>query len=384
MFEIPILTLMPSSGAVPSSEYDPVSQAEYTEWELNDEARFSFVVPAVFQPGSDIVLTLQESTPAAGLNHKWQATILLMRPAAHETDAATEQDTVSNEYASSSTADLLTTRSFNLTSGGAISGLAVAAGDMISVCLKRIAASGTEDSNPVKLFYLSVSITLTAETGTGSGCYGRVGQIVEDVRQLFNDDGGGFIENDALILHWINRCLADIAQAGYWRTTGTIALVSGTASYDLLSGLSGFIDVHGAEWNSGNRPQALVCLSNRARYDWLKSLEQSGSRPEYYYVESNILHLTPVPTSSSASGLAVHYSYLPDELDCYSGYTPPIPKAYDTVLINYCLAQSFKKDRSAPDSDRKFQDYQALYERGKADLMEQNTPPITVLRSYRS
>ncbi|MCA1961476.1 MAG: hypothetical protein LDL33_11850, partial [Desulfomonile sp.] len=62
MPEIPINTLLPSTAAVPSSEYDPVSQAPYTSWEVGDEAHFSVVVPPEYQLRSELALRLQEST----------------------------------------------------------------------------------------------------------------------------------------------------------------------------------------------------------------------------------------------------------------------------------------------------------------------------------
>jgi len=70
MPEIPINTLLPSTAAVPSSEYDPVSQAAYTSWEVGDEAHFSVAVPPAYRLGSDLAVRLQESTPSPYRLHR--------------------------------------------------------------------------------------------------------------------------------------------------------------------------------------------------------------------------------------------------------------------------------------------------------------------------
>jgi|GEM_PF-615101 len=368
MPEIPINTLLPSTAAVPSSEYDPVSQAAYTSWEVGDEAHFSVAVPPEYRLGSDLAVRLQESTPSPNRLHRWRARVLLVRPSAHQTDEVTEQDVIEQEFASSSTPDLLTMRSFNLTAAGRISGLDVQAGDMISVTLARIGASGDEDPEPIKLFHLSVTYTLVQDyTGPGV-CLGRVGQIIEDVRALFNDEGGGFLENDALIMDWINRCQAEIAKIGYWRTTAALDLMSGSGSYDLLTALPDAIDVRGVRLAVTGEP--LTRVHSFGEFMDLRAEEPLAAEPRYYLVESNALHLSPVPSSGSATGLSVEYAYLPDNLGCESGYSPPLPRAYDTLYVNYCLSQAFKRDRHAPGAEEKRQVYDDLFKTELADLVQ--------------
>lgn len=355
MPEIPISTLLPSTAAVPSSEYDPVSQAAYTSWEVGDEAHFSFAVPPEYQTGSDLVLRLQESTPGQNRGHRWRARVLLVRPSAHQTDEATEQEVIEFEFASSSTADLLTMRSFNLTTAGAISGVGVQAGDMVSVTLSRVSALGDEDPDPIKLFHLAVRFDFGQEHAQPGACLGRVGEIIEDVRELFNDEGGGFLENDALIVDWINRCQAEIAKTGYWRTTAALDLVSGVGTYDLLTEPVDAIDVLGARIASTGTP--LTRVNGFGEFMEIRAAEPTAELPRYYLVESDTLHLTPVPVSGAGSGLWLEYSYLPQNLGCESGYTPRLPRAYDSLYVNYCLAQAFKRDRHAPGAEEKYQSY---------------------------
>ena len=52
MTDIRIDSFIPSSGAVPSTGYDPASQASYTEWELGDEGHFSVIVLNTYATGS--------------------------------------------------------------------------------------------------------------------------------------------------------------------------------------------------------------------------------------------------------------------------------------------------------------------------------------------
>ena len=55
-----IETLAPSEGAVPSNSYDAASQTGYTLWDVNDEARFSIVVPDDYMSGSDFFLSIRD------------------------------------------------------------------------------------------------------------------------------------------------------------------------------------------------------------------------------------------------------------------------------------------------------------------------------------
>ena len=110
MAEIPVWTLIPSSGAVPSELYDPVSQAGYTESELDDEARFGIVVPDCYLNGSDFFLRLHESSSSESAKHKWQVTALLFRPGVHATDEQDDVETSAYEFESAAVSDQLSTR----------------------------------------------------------------------------------------------------------------------------------------------------------------------------------------------------------------------------------------------------------------------------------
>jgi hypothetical protein len=360
---------------IPEVGVDATSGGVYIAWELNDEGAFNFQVSDLYQAGTEIELAFEESSSGVSLNHKWQFTVTVLRPSTSSTDAATWQDVLTEQYTSSSAANRLLSRSVYLTTDGEIDSQAVAAGDIITVVWTRIAASANEDAAVIRVF--NVDVTQTLETaGAGAGtCLGRVGEIIEDVRALFNDDGGGFIENDSEILQWINRCQMEIAKTGLFRKTGYLNIVSGAQSYDLLSGLSDFVDLNGLRLSGTNRP--ISSVSNRADWNLLNTPPASGTVPYWYFAESNKLYLWPTPTSGITSGLAVEYSYLPTDLGCTSGYTPDLPQAYDMVFTNYALAQAFKRDRHAPGADQKYEVYSQLYQQSLQDLVTQAGPPST-------
>ena len=212
-----IETLAPSEGAVPSNSYDAASQTGYTLWDVNDEARFSIVVPDDYMSGSDFFLSIRESSSSVSMNHQWRIKTLLLRPGVNVTDELTESETFEQEYQSPVTADQLATRTFKVT-GSAITGkignVEIASGDVLSFTIKRIAATSDEDPNPTKVLNLGLSVA--RDEASISDCAGRVGAIVDTVRDLFNESVGGFLSED-FIIRSINRCQQDLAQEDYWR-----------------------------------------------------------------------------------------------------------------------------------------------------------------------
>jgi hypothetical protein len=382
MTEIPIQTLLPSSGAVPLNAYDPQSRAGYTAWDLDDEARFSIVVPNDYHIGSDFYLRLHESSNASSASHRWQVTTLLLRPGIHNTDELTKVETHIQEFESSSRADRLTLRTFAVTGSGAagcVSDAPIQATDILAITMKRIAASTNEDPNPIRLFDVSLE-TATSETAL-SQCAGRVGTIVDSVRDLFNEATGGFLSDD-LILRSINRCQQELAQENYWRREAWVRAASGVSEVELLSALPDYQDIHQAHFSGCDHPMA--ALPGFREYQELKTGALAPGVPEYYLIQNNKMYVWPPPQSDLSSGYRIYHSYMPEELTCSSvNPNPSIPRAHDMIFVYFTLKQAFLRDRHAPGADVKFQEYLRLYEMEKQRLLGEGDPPLLALRSYR-
>jgi len=382
MAVIRIERLIPSSGAVPAEGYDATSLVGFTQWEPADEARFSIVVPDTYMSGSNVVLTLHESTPSVSARHAWQVKTLLVRPSVHVTAQDSVMQTVSGEYEAATVADRLTTRTLAVTgatAAGRIGETNIEPGDYLSFVLKRPSASAGEDPNPIKVFALSLEIV--ADDTAVSDCPGRIGRIVDTVRDLFNEAGGGFL-SDQFIVRSINRCLQELAQDDYWRAETWIPSVAGANRIDLLAAIPRFQDVHQVRFSGRANPMAP--LSGYKEYDELRTASNSMGVPEYYAVQNTALFVWPPPQESLASGFCIYHSYVPDDLTCGpESPDPPLPRAHDVVFVYYVLRQSFLRDRHAPGADLKFQEYSALYDREKQKLLGEGDPPGLSLRPYR-
>ena len=382
MPDIRIDSFVPSSGALPSTGYDPISQASYTEWELDDEGHFSVAIPDTYAAGSDIFLNIQESSSSTSLNHQWQVTTLLLRPGMHETDEETDVEVFTQEYVSSATPDQLTARTFQVTGaieGGRISDTAIAAGDVLSFTVKRIAATQNEDPNPVRMLGLTVSIS--ASEATVSSCHGRVGKIIDAVRDLFNEAVGGFI-SDEFILRSLNRCQQDLAKEDYWRRETWLPASSGAYTTDLLTNMADYQDIHQVYFSGRNYP--MTALGSFKQYEELRTGSQATANPEYYVVQNNTMYVWPIPGLDVNSGYCVYHSYQPSDLTCSSvNPSPPIPKAHDSIFVYHALKDAFLRDRHAPGADAKFREYSQLYEAEKQRLLGEADPPKLSLRSYR-
>jgi len=382
MTEIPIQALVPSSGAVPSNAYDPVSQAGYTAWELDDEARFSLVVPDDYHTGSDFFVRIEESSASASARHRWHVTTLLLRPGIHNTDETSKVETHAQEYESSSGVDRLTNRTFAVTGSGqvgCVSDAPIQPGDVLSFTIKRMAASTNEDQYPIRLFDVSHE-TATSETAV-SLCAGRVGTIIDSVRDLFNEATGGFLSDD-IILRSINRCQQEIAQENYWRREAWIPAVSGGSYVELLSALPDYQDIHQVHFSGSDHPMA--SLPGFREYQELKTGSNAPGVPEYYLVQNGRMYVWPPAQNDVSSGYRIYYSYMLEELTCSSiNPNPPIPRAHDMIFVYFALKQAFLRDRHAPGADVKFQEYVRLYEMEKQRLLGEGDPPLLALRSYR-
>jgi hypothetical protein len=382
MAEIRIERLIPSSGAAPSEGYDPISSAGFTEWELNDEARFSVVTPPTYRAGNDFYLRIHESTPSTSARHKWQVETLLIRPGMHVTDEQAAKETFSAEYTSAATPDQLSKRAFAVTGqagAGRVADVSLSPGDYLSFTLKRIAASTGEDLNPVKVFSLALDVHLD-ETAV-SDCHGRVGKIVDTVRDLFNETGEDFL-SDEFILRSINRCLQDLAQEDYWRSETWLPASSGVYRIDLSTAIDDHQSLHQLRFSGESSPMAPV--GSYKVFDELRTSAAVRGTPEYYTVQANTLLIWPPPSVTQQSGFCAYHSYLPNDLTCSeTNPDPPLPRAHDMVFVYFVLKQAFLRDRHAPGAEMKFQQYSMLYEREKAKLLAEAEQPGLAIRPHR-
>lgn len=382
MAEIRVERLTPSSGTEPSEGYDPTSSVGFMEWELNDEARFAVVIPQRYRAGNDFFLRIHESTPSASARHKWQVETLLIRPGIHATDEQAAMETFSAEYTSSPTADQFSKREFAVTGqahAGMVAGLSLSPGDYLSFTLKRIVASAGEDLNPIKVFSLGLEVHLD-ETAV-SDCYGRVGKIVDTVRDLFNETSEAFL-SDEFIIRSINRCLQNLAQEDYWRAETWIPASSGVYRIDLNAAIADYQSLHQLRFSGHSSP--MVPVGSFKEFDEKRTSTEVRGKPEYYIVQANTLFIWPSPSVSQQSGFCAYYSYLPDDLTfSQANPDPPVPRAHDMVFVYFVLQQAFLRDRHAPGAENKFQQYSMLYEREKAKLLAEAEQPGLAIRPHR-
>lgn len=382
MSRIAIDKVIPTTGAVPQEDYDPVSHAGFTLWEAGDEACFSLVVPDTYVTGNDFSLQILESSPSPALSHKWQVNTSLIRPGVHVTDEQTFSEICSSQFQSSPIADRLFRRTIVVTgaqSAGTVNGLAIQSGDLLCLTLTRIAASQDEDPQPIKVLDLSLDVSMGI--GPVSGHPGRIGHIIDTVRDLFNEGSGGFISDD-FILRTVNRCLQDLAQHDYWRTETSIPCESEVYRVDLTAAIPSFQSVHQVRYHGSASP--MTCLGSYVEFDQMRSAGTASGIPEYYVVQNTDLLVWPPPASGSESGFSVYHSYVPADLACSDGnVNPPIPRAHDMVFVYFVLKQAFLRDRHAPGADGKFQEYTLLYDRAKQALLGQSEAPVLSLRPHR-
>jgi hypothetical protein len=382
MAVIHIDKIIPTSGATPSETYDPVSMTGFWEWQHDDEARFSIVVPDKYRTGSNLFLRILESTPSVSARHRWQVKTLLLRPGVHETDQEVVSETAVGEVLSASVADQLTSRLVQVTGAsfaGRIGEATITSGDLVSFTLTRVAASSLEDSYPIKVFALAVECYID-ETAV-SECAGRTGSIVDAVKDLFNEDTGGFL-SDLFILRAINRCQRELAQEDYWRRESWIDCVANSNRIDLLAAIQDYQSIHQMHFTGCKSP--MKPLGSFQQYEELKIASNKAGTPEYYVVQNTGLYVWPAPAETLQSGFCVYHSYLPGDITCTSiNPNPPIPKAHDTLFVYFVLKEAFLRDRHAPGADVKFQEYSALFEREKQKLLAEGEPRGLSLRSYR-
>lgn len=375
-----IPALLPTTGSVPSGGYDATSNAAYTAWELNDEARVTVTIPDSYESGSSITLEFNESTPTVSKPHKWQVKVLLMQPGTHATNAATEEDTVTSTFTSSGTANLLTAREIELSSDGTVSGTTVAAGNELALTISRETVADN-DTADIKLF----SLYIAYETGTTPAegyAASRLAAIEQRVKDLANDDDGNFV-SQAQFIRMANWVYNDIAKRGYFSKQTTINAVADQYEYDLQSLISDIVEIETIRWHAS--PYDMVNLTWQ-EYDTLyRKSDYTGDYPYWWTMVDNNLWVVPAPEVNTSDAFAITHTYQPTAFNITDSYTPATPEVYDDVYVFGVLWQWHLRDiQGNPSAARVAPTWDAFYLEKVQDLIRQGLNKPVVFKPWNS
>jgi hypothetical protein len=358
----PIERSFDTGGTLPSEVVDGYSGVVYDTWTLLAEWGFTKRVPQGFVAGSQIKIGLSESTPGISMRHKWQATVNLIQADAGTTDGAASE-TFTSEFVSPDTANRETNRIIAITdSSGRINGTNPAAGDILSVKLARVAASTNEDPNGINV--LTYDLEAVVDQAAVSGCLGRVGKIMDRVFSLFNEVADEHLAA-AEVLDWLDQCSAEVTQREYWRKTTALDAVADHGEYDLLTLIPNLERVYRVTWLGDTTAYQIPMLQTREDYDRIKldnvaSIQTTGNRK--CFIDSNVLHIWPVPDASASAVIEVYHSEYPGDLGCTSDYTPKIPKGHDALYVYFALKEAFAKDAGSAKAGSMLGYYQNKFE----------------------
>jgi len=339
--EYEIDTLYPVTGEnVPTTGEE--NGDSYWAWAIDDALYFSRLVPNGYTPGGSIKIDIEEATPGVSDNHKWEFTAKLLPvvPAGSE-----YEQVFSQEYVSSATANTHTDRTVAIHQNGTIDGKYARAGDELIVTIRRKAASTNEDANRIKIFQLV--LVFAGLEGSAAQLPGRLGNIVAEVYERLNDVKLRGIGAYAIIRQ-CNTVMDDLADAGLWKKTGALTLVSGTETYDLSVPFADFVKLHGVKWTTTRIP--IIGAKNRESYDMILQVIPSGE-PIRHWIENFSLSLAPIYSGDPVDTLDIRYSYRPTDLDSMDNYTPPLPATYDKLFVYWCLfaiTQTYELDTGRP------------------------------------
>lgn len=348
----------------------------YWAWSLGDALYFSRIVPYGFTAGGSIKLLLEESSPSASKNHKWQVKVDLT-PAAQPTVVYTE--TFTQEFVSSATANAKTDREIVIHTNGTIGGKHALPEDELLITVYRVAAATNEDSADIKMW--TVVLRLGGIEGSTGQLPGRLGSIVAEVYERLNDVGINGLPVYSVVRQ-CNTALNDLAEAGLFKTSDTITLVSGQESYDLLSEFADFISLIDLRWTTTNTK--IREARSHAEYQRIKQAIPSGV-PFKYSLDNMTLKLIPVPSDTVTDTVTAFYIYQPTELDTMSNYNPPTPAAYDKLFVYWCLfaiTQTYEVDTGRP-GQRKSGEFFQLWKQMRWRLLGRNDSSTRRLRYYR-
>lgn len=332
--EIQLDTWYPTPGAIPSTGSDTLGV--YDAWQLNDEATRTEQIPETYQPNTNLTIELHEASAGTSQKHKWQISV--------SRNGATAQ-IFTAEFTSGAVANTISTRTITISTDGQINGVQIQKDDQITIVLKRIAASDTEDPNPIRVYTYILGLQ-TVATGTAA-CVGRLGKIIDRVTWNVNEtlEATDFFTS-AHIVDLCNQCTMWMAANGYrWKTTFDLSLVADQQVYDLESlATKTFAGLQWLQWV--DTKQKIRQLATRQELERIVSIYQSGDRPYCFHLDGSEIAFAPIPSVADSGAVRVFHYYIPDDLECLTAFTPEIPEVHDLVYVNYCTAALFRRERA--------------------------------------
>ena len=120
-------------------------------------------VPSSYSAGNQIQMTIAYAVESAGTDNVKMQTVATLIKSGEAVTSTTNQHTSTNgDDALSGTSNALNVETLDLTDGsGEINLVAVAAGDLIKVELKRVNTSGTEDQNDIQFLPSATEVTFS-------------------------------------------------------------------------------------------------------------------------------------------------------------------------------------------------------------------------------
>ncbi len=371
MRSILVDSLFTTSAPSPRNARTDDDQTVHTIWEPGDEAGFTLVVGPDYSTGTDFSLIIEELSGNAGYSHAWNVKCLLKKEVEGQFSSCEESSV--HWFTPIDSGDTVTRRVIQVTgqfNPGTVDNVSIQPGDYITFIVGLSAEPGIEDYLDVKV--LNIRIEHETSQASLSDCPGRIGLIVETVRDLFNEPHADFLTDD-FILRSINRCMQDVAMDGYWRRSTWVPVAAGQDAIDLLEAIPDFTDVYQVCYGPQRNP--IGNLASRQRLMRLKKVFDTRGTPEFYIVENNRLEILPVPGVSLNQGILVYHSYCPAPLTCSDrNPNPDVPRSYDMLFVYFTLCQAFLKDRGAPGADVKFHEYNTLYQNLKNRLLATAAP----------
>jgi hypothetical protein len=211
-------------------------------------------------------------------------------------------------------------------------------------------------------------------------CTGRVGAIITESMRWANDLKLQFSSQQE-ILDYINGCLSDIAEEGYFRKEGLIKLLANTEKYDLAALFTDYVDI--TNLIATDEDTDLTPHSDWGYYQEQKKRFSKYTEVWGYFIDGQYLYVSTPPTVDKPNAIKIFYSYLPASVGCTSSTSPPTPAAFDCIYSKWALAQICNKDSASPTGLANFQRYWGLYNADLKALMNQKAPPQVRMRPYR-
>ena len=142
----------PVAGIAPTESYENTGKVFIFDQGLAQALQFWFRIPNSYQSGAQIKLNLGHYSPGSSNNFKLQTVTTLIRPGTDAITSTTNQYTSTNGDQALTSANLALNISYDLTSSsGQVNSVSVAANNFLMVKISRVATTGTDDTNGVRL-----------------------------------------------------------------------------------------------------------------------------------------------------------------------------------------------------------------------------------------